>query len=560
MSRRVLNLGVLCALLLAGSAAAPARAAEQAPPITLELANVPLSQVIQLLASNGGVEIIFNDPEGKLADRKITFISIRRQPIEKAMELVCKAAEVFCKKDKDGIYYISAKPLDMPATAPPPAPPTPPGPEAVMPPAQDEVEIVKVVLEYMDPNECVRFLTTSHSKKPLRDVQPGRSLDDYEIYPGLIDPSTGNWYLPASGMGANMPVFSPGAGRGAGTAGNQFGGGGLGGFGGGGFGGGGGLGGGIGGGLGGGLGSGLGGGLGGGGLGGGGLGGGLGGGGGLNLLPQGIQGLIGYPLDNSLLVQGTPEAVEQLERIIRLLDIPPRQISIKIEQIAVTSTFEKSFGIDWNIAYNDITVGTIIGLSQAGTINVGILGDNWRANFAASVAQGKATVVDSFVITTMNNVLAQITQLTQTTIFIPIVNQVQGAGLQTVFQPFPLSAITSFFAIPRVNGDNSITMIIPIQFQRFIGESVGPNGERIPNLTSTNLLALRRVASGQTIVVGGITNRDESNTSNGIPILKDLPFIGGLFKNKSSRKTNSESLFFFTPTILPDPIATGSGQ
>jgi type II secretory pathway component GspD/PulD (secretin) len=259
-------------------------------------------------------------------------------------------------------------------------------------------------------------------------------------------------------------------------------------------------------------------------------------------------------------VQGTPDAIEQLKRIIRLLDIPPRQISIKIEQIAVQSTFEKSFGLDWQIMHNDIDVRSNIGLSTEGAVLVSILGDNWRANFAAAVASGKATTINAFQITTMNNVMATITQINSTTIFIPTINQVQGAGLQTVFVPFPLQATTFFFAIPRVNGDGSITMIIPITFQRFLGESVGPNGERIPNLTSTSLLALRRVASGQTIVVGGITDRTETANQSGIPVLKDLPFIGSLFRSKRQVKNNTESLFFFTPTLLADPVATGGGN
>jgi hypothetical protein len=546
MSRRVLQIGALCTILLAGGLVRSVRAAEPAPLITLELAKVPLSQVIQLLASNGGVEIIINDPEGKLADRSIPYISIKQRTIEKALELVCKTAEAHYQRDKDGIYIISAKPfvngdpLAMPLVPMAPAP----APVEMEPPA--EVLTEKVSLEFMDPNDLVRFLTSSHTKKGENSP---KSLDD--IMPGLVDPATNQWYLPQGGYPSTAPmspIFTQGgkAPTGGLSQGNQLGGFGGGGLGGGGFGGGGLGGGGLGGG-----------GLGGSGLGGGGLGGGQGQGAGLNLLPQGINGLVGYPLDNSLLVQGTADSIEQLKRIIRLLDIPPRQISIKIEQIAVQATFEKSFGLDFQLTHNDIDVRSNIGLSTEGAILVSILGDNWRANFAAAVASGKASTINAFQITTMNNVMAMITQITQTTIFIPTINQVQGAGLQTVFVPFPLQATTSFFAIPRVNGDGSITMIIPITFQRFLGESVGPNGERIPNLTSTTLMALRRVGSGQTIVVGGITDSTDTTNSSGIPILKDLPFVGSLFRSRRQVKNNNESLFFFTPTLLPDPVATG---
>src|SRR5207249_6256566 len=134
---------------------------------------------------------------------------------------------------------------------------------------------------------------------------------------------------------------------GGGLGGGGFGGGGLGG---GGFGGRGGFGGG---GLGGG-------GLGGGGFGGGGLGGfgggGLGGGGlggGAGLVPPGLV-ILGYPLDNSLIVRGTPGDIAELRRLIALLDVPPKQINIKIEQIAVTTGFSQTLNTDWQIVNNDI--------------------------------------------------------------------------------------------------------------------------------------------------------------------------------------------------------------
>jgi general secretion pathway protein D len=72
-------------------------------------------------------------------------------------------------------------------------------------------------------------------------------------------------------------------------------------------------------------------------------------------------------------------------------------------------------------------------------------------------------------------------------------------------------------------------------------------------------MALRRVGSGQTIVVGGITDSTDTQNSSGIPILKDLPFVGSLFRSRRQVKNNNESLFFFTPTLLPDPVATGGG-
>ena len=274
-------------------------------------------------------------------------------------------------------------------------------------------------------------------------------------------------------------------------------------------------------------------------------------------MPDGIEGVLGYPLDNSLLVSGTPEAIQELKNIIRLLDIPPRQISIRVEQIAVQTTFRQSFGLDWSILNNDVQITTAVGLSTGGSITVVALGNNWRATMAAFISSGKATVIDSQQITTMNNVPASISSISISFVFLPIQSQIQGAGLLTQFVPVPVIVPTTLFATPRVNGDGTITMFIPFIISRTIGESVGPNGERIPNQVQTQLFALRRVASGQTIVVGGITNRSESTSTSGIPILKDLPLIGSLFRSRLESKDNNESLFFFTPTLLPEAVGTG---
>lgn len=565
MIPRSFCLGAVGLLIAATLGVAPAAA--EGEKVSLELAKASLAQVIRALAASASVEIIFEDPEGKLGDRQIPLIVIKDKPIEKAIEIVCRAADVAYSRDRDGIFHISEKPAPPPMagpgsrTAPTPAAPLPAAPPVAAPPTAPaapeeprDIVVEKIALAFINPSDCVRLLTSSFTRKPLKEAAQARSLDDLDVYPGLIDPATGQWYLPGPNGPLGTPLFAPPLmlGGSAPTRGNQFGyGGGLpGGLGGapgfggisgfGGLAGGPGFGGGFGGGLGGGLAGGL-------------------GAGGAGLVPPGIQGILGYELDNSLLVSGTPDDIQQLKNIIRLLDIPPRQIMVKIEQIAVNATFQKTWDVNWQILNNDITVEAPISGTgvPAGSIRVGILGDGWRLNFAAAVSQGKATVIDSVTVTTMNNSPAILQSGTTSWIFIPQITQVQGAGLVTQAIPVPITATSLLFAMPRVNGDGTITMIIPFVLQRFAGQSVGPQGERIPNQVFTTLQAIRRVASGQTIVVGGLVNRSEEDNSSGIPILKDLPLIGRLFRNRFQTKQNNEALFFFTPTLLEEAVATG---
>ena len=86
--------------------------AEEAPAaglITLSVEKAPLTQVIQLLAQTANVEIILSDPDGKLTDRQMSFLSIKDKTIDKALDLVCRAAGLTYTRDATGIYFISLK-------------------------------------------------------------------------------------------------------------------------------------------------------------------------------------------------------------------------------------------------------------------------------------------------------------------------------------------------------------------------------------------------------------------------------------------------------------------
>ena len=81
----------------------------QAGLITLSIEKAPLTQVIQIMAQTANVEIILSDPEGKLAEKQMSFLNIKDKTFEKALDLVCKSAGLTYTKDNTGVYVISPK-------------------------------------------------------------------------------------------------------------------------------------------------------------------------------------------------------------------------------------------------------------------------------------------------------------------------------------------------------------------------------------------------------------------------------------------------------------------
>jgi type II secretory pathway component GspD/PulD (secretin) len=68
------------------------------------------------------------------------------------------------------------------------------------------------------------------------------------------------------------------------------------------------------------------------------------------------------------------------------------------------------------------------------------------------------------------------------------------------------------------------------------------------------------VADGETAVIGGITQKQISVSKVGIPILVDLPFVGKLFGQTTTREEKRELLILVTPHIIEDGAGGPGGD
>jgi type IV pilus assembly protein PilQ len=64
------------------------------------------------------------------------------------------------------------------------------------------------------------------------------------------------------------------------------------------------------------------------------------------------------------------------------------------------------------------------------------------------------------------------------------------------------------------------------------------------------------VQDGETVVLGGVFESDQRNTTNSVPFLADLPGVGFLFKKTVNKDTKQELLIFVTPKVIKDNVAS----
>lgn len=269
------------------------------------------------------------------------------------------------------------------------------------------------------------------------------------------------------------------------------------------------------------------------------------------LWPEGIDNAVPFDLDNSIIVKGEEQGIQDFKNIIRMLDVPPKQVSIKAEFVEVSTNDVKSFGIDWSLdKLNESFSAPLSG--GTGNVILGFATGNLTSTLRTQLTRDIGRVINSPIISTINNQNAYISINSQIPYWTTY-NTITGTG--TVIeqsQPNFIDIDTRLMVLPRVNGDGTITMTLSPGVADTGNIVSGPDRTQIPEQRNQELFTQRRVANGETIVVGGFIRKNDSNSVTKIPILGDLPIVGSLFRGTNRTTTDRELLIFITPTIIPD--------
>ncbi len=515
--------------------------------VSIYLMDADLVTAVKAIAQQVKAEVVFEPTDQPYA--RISFIKVEQKPFEQVLRYICQSAGATFRKEANGVYVIGpARPTPEPAPTQ-----VAPAPEAPKPVVVTE----RIPLRFSRPSDIVRIIKTEMmSDDPFAEMRDFLNRTLYQSAPGMqvpVPPSVpynlgAGSSVPFNGASTPTPDPNPYTAPQDGSEGQIGGRGGRGGFGG--FGGqpgGGGFGGGQ---PGGGFG---------GGQPGGGLGGGLGQGGqavGI-FQPEGLDGIVANDIDNSLIVRGTPEAIEYIRRILRFLDVAPKQVLIRAEFVTVSRNDAEKFGIDWNLARVNLQTGASGFADNTAPVFVNYATGNLVANLRTLLSQGRGRVVNAPIVTTQNNSPA--TVVFSTTDYIEQQFVVFNAnGQPTTFtQPVPIPVPTQLTVTPRINADGTITLSLFPQVSTVGRVRVGTRD--LPRFDTQFVFTVRRIKNGETIVIGGLVTRSDNNLVSKVPLLGDLPVIGQFFRTKDRSVVENELLIFVTATVLDEDEGLGTG-
>ena len=174
--------------------------------------------------------------------------------------------------------------------------------------------------------------------------------------------------------------------------------------------------------------------------------------------------------------------------------------------------------------------------------------------------------------TTLNNLPVSFTVTQTVPVFLsqPVVTGNGNVILTSTVIPIPLQ--TGMTILPRVNGDGTITLLGSVFITTLDAPVVGPNGESFPASTQQTAPVQRIIRDGDSMVVAGLTSKNNTVSTNRVPLLGDLPLIGTLFRSRNVTTNDADLLVFITASVLPDrltnqgvpslnnaPVAPGGG-
>ena len=282
-------------------------------------------------------------------------------------------------------------------------------------------------------------------------------------------------------------------------------------------------------------------------------------------LAAGVQTLLSsdgkFNLDRKAALLQASDYPERLDKVGLYLDAvqnrATRQVSIQAKVIEVTLNDQFSAGINWNLVIH--SAGDSVSLTQkvvptgaAGTFTAGLNIKDFTGLLNAFATQGRVNVVASPRVNALNNEPAIMRVGTQD-VFFKTTSQVDattGRILQTTVEPQAITEGVVLSVTPQIASDGMINLSISPSLTERTGQAISRFGDTVPILSVREADTLVRVHENETIVIAGLMEERMSRNQSKVPVIGDLPGIGGLFRRDSRTRRKTDLVILLTPTIM----------
>ncbi len=262
---------------------------------------------------------------------------------------------------------------------------------------------------------------------------------------------------------------------------------------------------------------------------------------------------------SSLIVKDVESNMPKISKLIKTLDRPTPQVMIEARIVEVNTSATKDFGIRWGTTitsksrlttFQGLTPyvvdfpSTSAGPGSGAGFTFGFLNPQQTLGIdleiSALATSGKLKIISNPRIITVDNEEATISQGKS----IPVRKLTSEGTVSTEFKDIKLELKVK----PHITPEGSIILNVNAKKEEL--DPTIPSVEGVPGTDKKEAKTNVIIKDGETFVIGGIYKSVNNSSESGVPTLKDVPFIGWLFKNQKKEAQTNELLIFITPRII----------
>jgi len=250
---------------------------------------------------------------------------------------------------------------------------------------------------------------------------------------------------------------------------------------------------------------------------------------------------------NTVWIQDTPLTLMAVKNFIQQVDIPVKQVLIEARIVSVNKNNEQELGIRFGLApsTNRLTGKFNVDLPAANPhastmgIVLSTLKNSALLNIELSALEneGRANIISSPQLMTANQQPATILAGQE----IPYQQSTSSGATSVSFK----KAAVSLTVTPQITPGGKLILLLNVNQDRPTATLI--QGE--PVIETRQIQTMVTVKNGQTVVLGGIYEKNSENQLEQVPFLSKLPLLGPLFRHTVTKSGQRELLIFITPRI-----------
>ncbi|WP_186441405.1 secretin N-terminal domain-containing protein [Desulfamplus magnetovallimortis] len=274
-----------------------------------------------------------------------------------------------------------------------------------------------------------------------------------------------------------------------------------------------------------------------------------------------LKDIIANETTNTITVRDSDKSIDIVAKLIKANDIPEPEVVLNVEMLEVSSTLEEELGLSYpdvitfGVSNTSSGINSSSAFSLAGFGSLNDLGTLSSRELYLSIPtvklnllkqDGDTRILAKPSVRVSNNQKATI--LLGERIPLRSNRRVEDNGAVTYDYQYQDVGI-KLVATPDVNRNEEIRLILNLE-QSSLGSNVGTSEDPQYAINTRSADTVLTVKDGSTVIIGGLTRKEDRKTVNTVPLLGDIPVLKKLFTHESNGDTNTDLLITITPVII----------